>query len=135
MQTDRREFLAGAVATSALAGPAAAAAPANAPGGRSYARNVDWIGYADLQGKQAAQMALHVANGRYYLYTGSFHLGGWNVLEVTDPRKPRYLKWIEAPHSAGTWTMKVQAADGLLLCFSGQAVPFLRGNEWGDPFD
>lgn len=135
MQTDRREFLAGAVATSALAGSAAAAAPAHAPGGRSYARNVDWIGYADLQGKQAAQMALHVANGRYYLYTGSFHFGGWNVLEVTDPRKPRYLKWIEAPHSAGTWTMKVQAAEGLLLCFSGQAVPFLRGNKWEDPFD
>ena len=105
------------------------------PQGKGYAKNVEWIGYADLEGKQATQMALHVANGRYYLYTGSFHFGGWNVLDVTDPRRPRYLQWIEAPHSAGTWTMKVQAADGLLLCFNGQAVPFLRGNKWEDPFD
>ena len=43
--------------TIALRSVAAAAAPANAPSGRSYARDVDWIGYADLQGKQAAQMA------------------------------------------------------------------------------
>lgn len=134
----RRVFLGGALATSAAPAAASAGRASNSawPSGRYYARNVAWIGYADLQGKQAEQMAMQVVNGRYYLYTGSFHFGGWNVLDVTDPRRPRYIRWIDAPiHPNGTWTMKVQAADGVLMCFNGQAVPFLRGNAWEDPFD
>ena len=41
-----------------------------------YAHNIEVLGYHDLEGRPAFKIAMHEANGRYYLYTGNlWHRG------------------------------------------------------------
>jgi len=102
---------------------------------RSYAKNVDLIGYHDLQGRPGFQMAMQVVDGRYYLYLAHFSHHGWTVMEVTDPSRPRFIRFVEAPRElTGLSTCKIQVADGLMICSLGGQIPFLNGNEFGDPY-
>jgi hypothetical protein len=54
------------------------------------------IGFSALGGHYGAfKMALNRAdNGRWYLYMGHTFDQGWSILDVTDPAKPRYVKFI-----------------------------------------
>ena len=47
-------------------------------------KNIRQIGFDDLNGKPAFQMAMQKVDDRYYLYTASFAHNGWNIVEVTD---------------------------------------------------
>ena len=75
-------------------------------------KNIRQIGFDDLNGKPAFQMAMQKVDDRYYLYTASFAHNGWNIVEVTDPENPRNVKWIEGPWfydiKDGQATMKIQ---------------------------
>ena len=85
------------------------------------------VGYHDLDGRPGFKLALHEADGRWFLYTGHLWYRGWSVVDVTDPNEPRLLRTIDGP--SGTWTIQVQAAGGLLV--TGLEKP---GPGWGvDP--
>jgi hypothetical protein len=69
-------------------------------------RNMELVGYHDLQGRSAYQPIIHRQGGRWIAYVG--HHGdnilnplagkkednGTSILDVTDPRKPKYLAHI-----------------------------------------
>lgn len=101
---------------------------------KSYSKNMELIGYHDLEGKPGFQMAMQVVNDRYYLYLAHVGHSGWSILEVTEPEKPRFVRFIEGPQYAGESTLKIQVADGLMICSLGGKIPILQGNEWSDPF-
>lgn len=56
-------------------------------------KNMEFVGFDDLNGKPGFQMAMQKANGHYYLYATSFRWNGINILDVTDPKNPRKIKW------------------------------------------
>ena len=86
---------------------------------QGYIKNMEVVGYHDLNKMMAFQMALHkTEDGRYYLYCGSFYGAGWNILDVTDPAKPRHVKFFECcdpKEYKAQCTPKIQVADGLMI--------------------
>ncbi len=91
------------------------AAPSPVPEPTSYktpqAKNMALVGYNDLQGRSAYQPLVHEQNGHWILYVG--HLGGTannpkpldpitgqkefngtSLIDVTDPKSPKYLAHI-----------------------------------------
>ena len=70
---------------------------AKSPNNQGYIKNMEVVGFCDLNGVNAFQMALYkTEEGRYYMYCGSFRGPGWNVVDVTDPTQPRVVNWLEA---------------------------------------
>jgi hypothetical protein len=123
------------LALAAILVPALAAA-ADRVGGEFYAENIDWIGYHDLDGKPALQMALQVVDGRYYLYLAGFYHPGVHILDVTDPADPAGHMWVpDAGGKKGTMALKVQVADGIMITPVSQALPIYHGNSPEDPYD
>ena len=62
---------------------------------QGYIKNMEVVGFSDLNGVSAFQMALHkTEDGKYYLYCGSFKGPGWNILDVTDPANPVIVNWM-----------------------------------------
>jgi hypothetical protein len=80
---------------------------------RASAKNIELIGYHDLGGKPAFKIAMQVVDNRWYLYLGHFWASGWSILDVTDPSKPQYLKFIPGPEN--TETNQIQVADGIMV--------------------
>ena len=75
------------------------------------ADNITPVGYSDLGGRPGAfKIAVTEKDGRWYLYLGHLWHYGWSIVEVTDPARPRYVKFIEGP--ANTWTIQLQVAGG-----------------------
>lgn len=74
---------------------------------------VEYVGYHDLDGNPGFKMAVQNAGGRWLLYLGHLWRSGWSVLDVTDPTAPELVRTWAGP--ANTWTIQVQAADGLLV--------------------
>ncbi len=122
-----KHLLFGALALLLVAGPAAAQ-------GRADAENMRLLGYSDLQGRAAAQLAIHQQNGRWIAYVG--HYGGTqenpkpldaltrkhedngtSIIDVTDPRRPHYLHHI--PGAPGIYeqggAQMVRVCDGKTL--------------------
>src|SRR5437588_7158141 len=70
------------------------------------ASNMVLLGHHDLQGRSAYQPVIHEQNGRWIAYvghhggravnslTGREEDSGTSIVDVTDPRKPRYLAHI-----------------------------------------
>lgn len=79
----------------------------------AYSENVEFVGYDDLDGRSGFKLALHEANGRFYLYVAALWHSGWSIVDVTDPRSPRFVRWIEGPPN--TWTIQVQVAEGRMI--------------------
>ena len=102
---------------------------AGAPGVIS-AENMELIGYHDLEDRPAFKTAIQEVGGRFYLYLSHFWVSGWSVLDVTEPEAPKLLRFIEGPDN--TWTLQVQAADGLLLT-SLEKIPPGWGPRPDDP--
>ena len=100
---------------------------------QGYIKNMEVVGYHDLNKMMAFQMALHkTEDGRYYLYCGSFCGAGWNILDVTDPANPRHVKFFECcdpEEYKAQCTPKIQVADGLMIAAIGGGVPFLHGTK------
>ena len=77
---------------------------------------VQLVGYSNLDGRPAFKIAMHQDGEKWYLYLGHLWHSGWTVVDVTDPTNPNPLAFVDGPPN--TWTLQVQAADGLLV-FSG----------------
>ena len=109
---------------------------AKSPENQGYIKNMEVVGFCDLNGVNAFQMALHKTDdGRYYMYCGSFRGPGWNVVDVTDPTQPKVVNWLEAcdpKEYPATNTPKIQVADGLMIGATGGGVSFLHGCKPGD---
>lgn len=102
-------------------------------------KNMEIVGYNNLGGKPGFQMAMQKTNGRYYLYAASFRNNGWNILDVTDPAKPKNIKWLEGPWindkvKDGQSTPKIQLADGLLITAHGGTLKELHGTDTSLPY-
>jgi hypothetical protein len=110
---------------------AAAAAAEQKIGVPPEAKNMRLVGYSDLQARSAYQPTIHRQGDRYIAYighhggsagkqkpmnalTGKPELNGTSILDVTDPKQPRYLAHIpgdEGEDEAGGAQM-VRVCDG-----------------------
>ncbi len=73
----------------------------------SYARNVEVVGYTDMQERPAFKMAVREVAGRWYLYTGHFWHNGWSIVDVTDPVKPEVVNFVPGPANTATLQMEL----------------------------
>jgi len=117
---------AGAALAAAL--PAAAQHPAEG-------RNMAQVGYHDLQGRSAYQPLVHKHGGRWIAYighhggllpntlTGRKESSGTSILDVSDPKRPRYLAHI--PGEPGGGAQMVRACDGAELPRADKAKVYL----------
>jgi hypothetical protein len=77
------------------------------------AQGLDLIGYSDLDGRPGFKLAIHRDRDRWILYAGHLWHSGWTVVDITDPTEPVPIGFVEGP--SNTWTLQVQAANGLLV--------------------
>lgn len=75
-----------------------------------YAKNMKLIGYTD-QGGEPDGVQIMVNKG--YAYVGHMFSKGFSVIDVRDPRNPKPVKYMPAPHN--TWTIHLQTHGDLLL--------------------
>jgi hypothetical protein len=80
-----------------------------------YANNMRLIGHCD-QGGRPDGMQLMVHCG--YAYIAHMFSQGFCVVDVRDPRKPRFIDYIVAPRN--TWNIHLQTADDLLLVINAK---------------
>jgi hypothetical protein len=97
------------------------------------ARNMALVGTNDLQARSAYQPIIHEQNGRWILYvghhggtravprpvnplTGQAEFNGTSILDVTDPRNPRYL-------------VHIPGEEGLDEAGGGQMVRWCAGRD------
>jgi hypothetical protein len=101
---------------------------------RPEADNMKLVGYNDLQGRAAYQPTIHEQNGRWIAYighhggtdadpkplnpmTGKHEDNGTSIVDVTDPRHPRYLHHL--PGEPGVYeqggAQMVRVCDGKTL--------------------
>jgi hypothetical protein len=123
----------------AIATLAIGAADAQAPGAATEAKDLAQVGFHDLQARSAYQPVVREQNGRWILYvghhggtereakpqntlTGAREFNGTSVVDVTDPRAPRYLAHIPGE-------------EGLAEAGGAQMVRVCAGRELphGDP--
>ncbi|WP_407562265.1 LVIVD repeat-containing protein [Streptomyces sp. 184] len=126
----RRGALRASLAGAAAAGTAASvAAPGTAAGAEpaGRARNVEAVGYSDLEHRPAFKMAVRQKRHRWYLYTGHFWDSGWSVVDVTDPARPEVVAHVPGPEN--TWTLQVDLHGDIMVTALEQIFP----NFGGDP--
>src|ERR1700733_1293398 len=70
--------------------------------------NTEWLGHNDLQGRTTYQTTVHMQGRRVIAYAGHFagkmlnpmtgvtEENGTSIVDVTDPRHPKYLKHLIA---------------------------------------
>ena len=96
-----------------------------------FARNIEPLGYHDLNGKPAFKLAMQEVNRRWYLYVAHLWHRGWSVLDVTDPAAPEFCNFIPGPEN--TWTIQVQVAEGKMITGLERIAPGWGGAD-GQPF-
>jgi hypothetical protein len=128
-------FTAALVAALGFASCAAQSVVADAGAGAAEAKDMALVGYHDLQARSAYQPVVLEQNGRWIAYighhggtekvakpvnalTGKPEFNGTSVLDVTDPRAPRYLAHIPGEEgqgeSGGAQMARVCSGKGLL---------------------
>lgn len=95
------------------------------PPGTHFIQNMDLVGYTDLGGRPAFKLAIHRSKDRWFLYAAALWESGLNIIDVTDPSKPRLVSFIPGPPN--TWTLQVQVAEGRMITSMEQIPP-----GWGD---
>jgi len=86
-----------------------------------YARDVEVLGYHDLEGRPAFKLAMQEVNGRWYLYLAHLWHRGWSVLDVTDPTAAQLVTYIPGPEN--TWTIQIQVAEGKMITALERIAP------------
>jgi len=96
------------------------------------ALNMRPVGYSDLDGRRGGlKMAIKQVGGRWYMYMAHLWHYGFSILDVTDPRNPKYLKWVTGPEN--TWDIQVTLHDNLLIT-AMQQQPEDWGGDKSKPF-
>jgi hypothetical protein len=96
----------------------------------SYAKNIEAVGYHDLQDRPAFKLAMQEVNRRWYLYVAHLWHRGWSILDVTDPTAPQFAAFVPGP--ANTWTIQIQLADGRMITGLERIAPGWGGVD-GEP--
>jgi hypothetical protein len=103
---------------------------------KGIAKNMELVGYHDVDDKPGIQMAMQVVNHRWYLYIAHWYHQGWSIMDVTEPSGPKYIKFIPDPGGKpATFTIKVQVANGIMITQMQQRIPIFFGNPPDAPFD
>jgi hypothetical protein len=76
--------------------------------------NLKFVSHSD-QGGRGDGVQTNVVDG--YAYVGHMFTGGVSVIDVRDPREPKYVRFIEAPPNS--WSIHLQAHENLLLVMNG----------------
>jgi len=100
--------------------------------GIEQSRNVEFVGFHDLNGKPGFKMAIQCVKERWYLYVASLWHPGWSILDVTDPTNPELLRFISGPEN--TSTTQIQVAEGKMITQfqkKGAGIPEDRALMWG----
>lgn len=108
---------------------------ASFPQGKVYSEGFEAIGYIGLEDRPGFKMAIHKQQERWFLYTAHFWCSGWSIIEITDPRNPRFVRYIEGPPN--TWTLQVQIADGKMITSMERIPPGWGGDgsgQYGEGF-
>jgi hypothetical protein len=138
----------------ALAQPAQNAAPGPTKAGaydphKAEAHNMRQVGYNDLQARTAYQPTLKQQGSRWILYVGhhggrkvnpmtkELEENGTSILDVTNPRKPKYLvhipgekgKVVPGRETGGAQMVRVCGGDELP---KGEKGKFYMLRTWGD---
>jgi hypothetical protein len=72
------------------------------------------IGYSDLEGHGGAfKLAIRHVGEHWYLYMGHLWDHGWSIVDVTNPKSPKFVKFIPGPEN--TWTIQIELHDNLML--------------------
>jgi hypothetical protein len=102
----------GAVAIAAAGLAARSHADSIPPGWE--ASNMEPIGYSALDNRKGAfKMAIKKVNGRWYLYMGHLWHYGWSIVDVTDPKDPKFVKTVPGP--GNTWTIQMTLHDNIMV--------------------
>jgi hypothetical protein len=96
-----------------------------------FARNIETVGYHDLNGRPAFKLAMQEVNGRWYLYVAHLWHRGWSVLDVTDPAAPEFRTFVAGPENS--WTIQIQVAEGRMVTALERIAPGW-GSTDGQPF-
>ena len=96
-----------------------------------YAKNIEVLGYHDLEGRPAFKLAMQEVNGRWFLYLAHLWHRGWSVLDVTDPTAPEFCTYVPGPEN--TWTIQIQVADGKMITALERIAPGWGGSD-GQPY-
>lgn len=78
-----------------------------------YSDKVDLVAYHDLNGRSGFKLAMHESEGRFFLYVAALWEPGFTILDVTDPSRPEFVRWVPGPRN--TWTIQVQIADQTMI--------------------
>src|SRR2546421_10120170 len=104
--------------------------------------NMDLVGYNDLQGRSAYQPTIHKQGDRWIAYighhggtqlnplTGKQESNGTSIIDVTDPKQPKYLAHIPGePPTAGAGesggAQMARGCDGSQLPRADQSKGYL----------
>ena len=78
------------------------------------ASNMEAIGYSDLQGRGGAfKLTIKKHGEKWYLFMGHLWHYGFSIIDVTDPKAPRYVKFVEMP--TNNWTIQLTQHDNILV--------------------
>lgn len=91
------------------------------------AYGVELIGYTDCDDRPPFKLALQVVGDHWFVIAGHLWHRGWSVIDVTDPRAPRPVAFVEGP--SDTWTAQVAVADALLVAGLARISPKWGGRE------
>ncbi|HTO67644.1 MAG TPA: hypothetical protein VMM15_41020 [Bradyrhizobium sp.] len=84
------------------------------------ARNIKPLGYSDQGGRpDGNQLMVH----RKHAYVGHMYSKGFSVIDLRDPRAPKFVSYIEAPKH--TWNIHLQAHEDLLLVVNARDMKAL----------
>jgi hypothetical protein len=98
-------------------------------------RNMELVGFNDLQARSTYQPTLHKQGGRYYIYAGHHAYtgpgensapagtpplpkvngeeNGTSIVDVTNPRHPKYVIHVPVPNGTGGGAQMVRVCDGI----------------------
>lgn len=78
------------------------------------ASKLELVGFSGLNGRPGAfKLAIRHVADHWYLYMGHSFDHGWSILDVTDPKDPKYVKFIPGPE--GVITSQVTLHDNIMI--------------------
>ena len=66
------------------------------------AENMEVLGYTIMDGRPGFKISMTRAGDRWYAITAHYNVPGWSVIDVTDPRDPKTVKFIPGPANTNT---------------------------------
>src|SRR5260370_1722619 len=92
------------------------------------ARNIEFVGHSDQQGRgDGVQVMVH----KGHAFVGHMFADGYTITDVSDPRRPRPVKFVAAPPN--TRAFHLQTHGDLLLTVNSPNIWVMQG--YSDPND